>query len=141
MTARNIVVEKQGGEGIVFSFRSIYVEEPKREDLVQVLAAEHGGPTTTVDPPRLVKLLYDTIKQDTFTLTEAVVDVEAGELHSTKAFPQYCQTSYMSEEFSLFYDACVSSAMFKEALEEFELPDNFEITIDPWPYGNRPLNL
>ncbi|EMR67847.1 putative copper amine oxidase protein [Eutypa lata UCREL1] len=134
LKARNVVVEKQGGEGVVFAFRSIYIEEPKRTDLIQVLIAEHGGPSTTVEPPRLVKLIYDVIKQDTFTLTETVVDVEASEIRNTKAFPRHCQTSYMTEEFSLFYDACVSSDMFKEALEEFIIPENFKITIDPWPY-------
>ena len=136
LSARNIVVEKQGGEGIVFSFRSIYIDEPKKADLVEILVAEHGGPSTTVKPPRLVKLLYDVIKHGVFTLTETIVDVGSGELLSTKTFPAHCQTSYIPEEFELFYDACVSSQMFKDALEEFTLPENFEITIDPWPYGN-----
>lgn len=135
LSARNIVVEAQGGEGIIFSFRSIYIEEPKRADLLEVLAAEHGGPPTTVDPPRLVKLLYDVIKHGVFTLTETIVDVGVGKVRSTKTFPAHCQTSYTPEEFALFYDACVSSEMFKDALAEFTLPENFEVTIDPWPYG------
>jgi primary-amine oxidase len=29
----------------------------------------------------------------------------------------------------------VASALFKEALEEFEIPSHLDITIDPWPYG------
>jgi primary-amine oxidase len=35
----------------------------------------------------------------------------------------------------VFQDACVASPIFKEAMAEFELPKNFVVTIDPWPYG------
>ena len=38
-------------------------------------------------------------------------------------------------EFGEFQEACSNSDLFKEALKEFELPPNFTITIDPWPYG------
>ena len=138
LKARNIVVEEQGGEGIVFAFRSVSIEEPGKADLVEILVAEHGGTATTANPPRLVNLIYDVINQGVFTLTETVVDVGAGRVHSTTTFPEHCQTSYTAEEFKLFQDACVSSETFKDALNEFTLPDNFEITIDPWPYGNSP---
>ena len=134
--ARNIVVEEQGGEGIVFAFRSVSIEEPGKADLVEILVAEHGGPSTKASPPRLVNLIYDVIKEGVFTLTETVVDVGTGKVHSTATFPEHCQTSYTADEFKLFQDACVSSEMFKDALNEFTLPENFEITIDPWPYGN-----
>ncbi len=120
----------------MFAFRSIYLEEPKKADMVQILTEEHGESSTTVNPPRLVKLVYDLVEQGRFTLTKTVVDVGAGEIVSSKTFPGQCQTSYTTEEFSLFYDTCVSSDMFKAALEEFILPENFKITIDPWPYGN-----
>ncbi|RYP90898.1 hypothetical protein DL770_002975 [Monosporascus sp. CRB-9-2] len=140
LKARDVVIKKVGREGVAFAFRAIHVEEPKKTELVQVLIAEHGGPSAAVRPPRLVKLLYDVIENGKFTLAETIVNVEAGEICNTKTFPEHCQTSYTAEEFGLFYDACMSSDMFKEALNEFILPENFKITIDPWPYGGLDPN-
>ncbi|KAI1162929.1 copper amine oxidase 1 [Nemania serpens] len=133
--ARELVVEKYGGEGAVLFFRSIYVDEPKREELVPFLIAEHAGEAPTTTPPRKVRVLFDRVKDGAPQLSEAVVDVEAGKVHSSKTFPAYCQTSYTAAEFGLFYDICVASDIFKKALEEFALPEGFAITIDPWPYG------
>lgn len=39
------------------------------------------------------------------------------------------------EEFRVFQDACIASPLFKEAIAKFKLPEGFNITIDPWPYG------
>ncbi|OTA92941.1 hypothetical protein M434DRAFT_21692 [Hypoxylon sp. CO27-5] len=133
--ARDIVVKAQGGDGIVLWFRSAIVDEPKKDELISFLAAEHEGRVPDVIPPRQVKLLYDVIKDGNAQLTETVVDVDAGAIRSTKAFESRYQTSYTALEFAMFQDACLSSEMFKAALEEFILPDNFVITIDPWPYG------
>jgi primary-amine oxidase len=82
-----------------------------------------------------VKVLFDQVKDGVPRLTETVVDVEAGEIRSSKTFPAYCQTSYTAAEFGMFHEACVSSEMFKEAMDEFSLPENFTVVIDPWPYG------
>ena len=35
----------------------------------------------------------------------------------------------------MFQDACVSSELFQHAMSEFALPQGFNVTIDPWPYG------
>ncbi|KAJ8106962.1 hypothetical protein ONZ43_g6886 [Nemania bipapillata] len=133
--ARDVVVKELGSDGVVLFFRSIYVDEPKRDDLVQFLIAEHAGQAPTTTPPRQVKVLFDLIKDGKPQLSEAVVDIGAGEVRNNKTFPAYCQTSYTATEFGQFYDICVASDMFKEALEEFSLPEGFSITIDPWPYG------
>ncbi|KAI0532470.1 copper amine oxidase [Xylaria digitata] len=135
LLARNLVVEKQGGEGVVLFFRSIYVDEPKKDDLVQFLIAEHAGQSPTAVPPRQVTVLFDRVKDGAPQLTEAIVDVGAGEITRVRTFPAYCQTSYTAAEFGVFHDICVASEMFKEALEEFSLPEGYVVTIDPWPYG------
>ncbi|KAI1500041.1 copper amine oxidase [Biscogniauxia marginata] len=135
LKARSLILEGHGGDGIALYFRSVHVDEPKKADLVQFLVAEHAGQSSTVLPPRQVNLLYDVIKDGKSQLMETTVDVDAGKIIDTKTFPAYCQTSYTAHEFALFYDACISSDMFKAAMEEFILPDNFNITIDPWPYG------
>ncbi|KAI3321584.1 copper amine oxidase 1 [Xylariaceae sp. AK1471] len=133
--ARDLVVKKHGGEGVVLFFRSIYVDEPKRDDLVQFLIAEHAGQSPATTPPRQVTVLFDLVKDGVPRLTQTIVDIEAGEIYSSKTFPAYCQTSYTPTEFGMFQDACVSSDMFKEAMDEFSLPENFTVVIDPWPYG------
>ncbi|KAI1766736.1 copper amine oxidase 1 [Hypoxylon sp. FL1150] len=133
--ARALVVKAQGGDDVALFFRSAGIDEPKRTELVKFLAAEHEGRNPDVVPARQVRLLYDVIKDGKAQLTEAVVDVDAGAIRGTKAFPARCQTSYTAHEFGMFQEACISSDMFKTALEEFTLPENFVITIDPWPYG------
>ncbi|KAL7621010.1 hypothetical protein AAE478_008322 [Parahypoxylon ruwenzoriense] len=135
VTARNTVFKAQGGEGIVFFFRSALVDEPKKTDLSSFLIAEHEGRVPEVIPPRQVRLLYDVIKDGKAQLTETVVDVDAGAIRSTEAFPARCQTSFTAQEFGMFQDACVSSELYQEALRELIIPDNFVVTIDPWPYG------
>ncbi|KAI1263767.1 copper amine oxidase 1 [Xylariaceae sp. FL1019] len=135
LRARNLVIDKHSGEGIGCVFRSAYFDEPKREELTKYLAAEHAGEKSSTTPTRRVKLLYDVVQNGVFQLTETIVDVEAGHIYASKEFAPKYQTSYTMPEFAMFQDACVSSDMFKEAMEEFELPENFNVTIDPWPYG------
>ncbi|KAI1812162.1 copper amine oxidase 1 [Poronia punctata] len=133
--ARDLVVKQSNGEGVVLFFRSIYIDEPKRDDLIQFLAAEHAGEKPAITIPRQVTVLFDLVKDGVPTLTETIVDVEAGEIRRTKSFAPYCQTSYTLAEFGMFQEACVNSDMFKEAMEEFDLPEHMSVTIDPWPYG------
>ncbi|KAI0173666.1 copper amine oxidase 1 [Hypoxylon sp. FL1284] len=133
--ARALVVKAQGGDGTTLFFRSAGIDEPKRTELVSFLAAEHEGRNPEVVPARQVRLLYDVIKDGNAQLTETVVDVDAGAIRGTNVFPPRCQTSYTPHEFGMFQEVCISSDMFKSALEEFTLPENFVITIDPWPYG------
>ncbi|KAI1463721.1 copper amine oxidase [Daldinia caldariorum] len=133
--ARDIAVKAHGGDGTALFFRSAIVDEPKRTDLTEFLIAEHEGRVPETIPPRQVKLLYDVIKDGKAQLTETVVDVDDGAIKNTKAFESRYQTSYTAHEFGIFQDACVSSEMFKSAIEEFILPEHFVITIDPWPYG------
>ncbi|GAW23735.1 hypothetical protein ANO14919_133110 [Xylariales sp. No.14919] len=135
LLARNLVVEKQGGDGVVLFFRSIYVDEPKKDELVQFLVAEHAGQPPQAVPPRQVTVLFDQVEDGAPRLTEAIVDVGAGEISRIRTFPAYCQTSYTAAEFGVFHDICVASEMFKEALDEFSLPEGYVVTIDPWPYG------
>jgi primary-amine oxidase len=36
------------------------------------------------------------------------------------------------DEFRAFQDACITSPLYKEAVSQFNLPEGFEVTIDPW---------
>ncbi|KAI1334678.1 copper amine oxidase 1 [Xylariaceae sp. FL0016] len=133
--ARSIVIETQGGDGVAFFFRNAWVNEPAKSKLIQFLAAEHAGQSPSVIPPREITVLYDTIRDNNFSLAEAVVNINTAKVESNRTFPPHCQTSYTPQEFAVFQDVCVASDMWKEAVEEFSLPKNFVVTIDPWPYG------
>ncbi|KAI1662820.1 copper amine oxidase [Daldinia decipiens] len=138
--ARNIAIKAHAGDGIALFFRSAIVDEPKKTDLAEFLIAEHEGRIPETIPPRQVRLLYDVLNSGKAQLTETVVDVDAGVVQSSKEFESRYQTSYTPHEFGIFQDACISSEMFKSAMEEFILPENFVVTIDPWPYGGPDLD-
>lgn len=38
-------------------------------------------------------------------------------------------------EFDVLVKACSTSKLFQDAIAEFDLPENFEVVIEPWPYG------
>ncbi|KAK8123067.1 Primary-amine oxidase [Apiospora sp. TS-2023a] len=137
LKAKDILAKSHdSGESLLFRFT--YLEEPKREELVKYLAAEHqvGNTATLPNLPRMVKFVYDVIKgPGEHTLADAVVDIDSGEVVHKQTHPTESQAGYAPFEFAQFQETCANSDMFKEALKEFELPENFTITIDPWPYG------
>ncbi|ROT34472.1 copper amine oxidase [Sodiomyces alkalinus F11] len=136
--ARDTVVKLYGPDSSLF-FRSIYLHEPPRADLVSFLQAEHDGTLTdsTPRPLRLAVAHYDVIHTATKHLeyAQSVVDLNLSwEIERRVAGPRD-QAGYPPFEFAIFYDACVKSSLFKEAMAEFVLPEHFTVTIDPWPYG------
>lgn len=134
--ARDVLVKNYGAAEKLY-FRSATLEEPRREDLVKYLAVEHGHEDAALPVlPRLARISYDVIKAPgEHDLSDAVVDVGAGKIVAQRTLPASSQVGYTATEFGEFQEACVASDMFKEALKEFEIPENFAITIDPWPYG------
>ncbi|KAI1864653.1 hypothetical protein JX265_008377 [Neoarthrinium moseri] len=138
--AREILLQEHGDDAQLF-FRSTHLEEPARADLVRFLVAEHGDHETAeaaleASLPRLVRCSYDVIRATKdHQLTDTVVDLHSGTVFRKTEHPAASQSGYTMPEFAAFQDVCVSSDMFKEALEEFDIPPNFTISIDPWPYG------
>ncbi|WYZ39525.1 hypothetical protein EsH8_III_001439 [Colletotrichum jinshuiense] len=132
------VVTKLFDSDVSLYFRALFLQEPKRAELVPFLQAEHAGLVTneTPRPPRRAKLQYDVIKSGKAPeYTQSVVDLKTGqEIERTVAAP-HLQTSFPPDEFMIFQDACVASQLFKDAMAEFSLPENFTVAIDPWPYG------
>ncbi|KAK7433211.1 hypothetical protein QQZ08_000146 [Neonectria magnoliae] len=136
LKARDVIVKLHGAEASLF-FRSIYLNEPKRADVVAFLEVEHAGTLSdaTERPPRQALVEYDFITTDDHTYTRTVVDVVSGDVVSNEAVGRSSQPYFTVPEFSLFQDACVGSDLFREAMSEFTLPEGFKVTIDPWPYG------
>ncbi|KAL0937271.1 copper amine oxidase [Colletotrichum truncatum] len=135
--ARDIVTRLYNND-VTFYFRSVYLQEPKKAELIPFLQAEHAGQVTdsTSRPPRRARVQYDVVgKSKLPEYTQSVVDLDSGsEIERVVTPPQY-KTGYTPYEFSTFQDACMESQEFKDAMSEFSLPENFAVTIDPWPYG------
>lgn len=97
LKAKDILAKShESGEGLRFRFT--YLEEPKREDMVKYLAAEHqDAETTTTLPtlPRMVKFVYDVIKgPGDHILADAVVDIDSGEVVHKQTHPTESQAGY-----------------------------------------------
>ncbi|EKJ76476.1 hypothetical protein NXS19_013686 [Fusarium pseudograminearum] len=133
--ARNCVLKHHGPETSLF-FRSIQLQEPKKDDLVPFLIAEHDGSLdeTTPRPARCAEVEYDMIT-DTREYTRTIVNVDKAEVVSKAILEQHAHPNIAMVEVETFQDACVESQLFKDAMSEFTLPEGFAVCIDPWPYG------
>jgi primary-amine oxidase len=87
--ARNCVLKHHGPETSLF-FRSIQLQEPKKDDLVPFLIAEHDGSLneTTPRPARCAEVEYDIIT-DTRVYTRTIVDMDKGEVVSKDVLEQH----------------------------------------------------
>ncbi|KAH7161295.1 copper amine oxidase [Dactylonectria macrodidyma] len=134
--ARDIVVRLHGPETSLL-FRSIYLQEPKREDFAPFLELEHKGALseTTKRPPRQALVEYDLITGSGHRYTRTIVDVVSGDVVLNESAQQGLQPYFTVGEMSALQDICLESDLFKEAMADFVLPEGFEVTIDPWPYG------
>lgn len=79
--ARDIITKQHGPDASIF-FRSIFVDEPKKADLIPYLEAEHADILTesVPRPPRCAAIEYDIVTKDVHEYVRAVVNVENGEV-------------------------------------------------------------
>ena len=85
--ARDVVTRQHRTETIL-SYRSIYLQEPKRAELTPFLAAEHDGRVTdaTERPPRLAKVEYFVKCGKQSQYCEAIVDIQTEKQITVKKF-------------------------------------------------------
>lgn len=85
LLAREVIIDHVGSSDLIF-FRSIYLYEPHKAELLPFLQAEHDGTLsdTTPRPPRLAFVEYDTVKSGQVDYTRATVDVVKNELISNE---------------------------------------------------------
>ncbi|KAL1955547.1 hypothetical protein VTO42DRAFT_8426 [Malbranchea cinnamomea] len=122
----------------VIQFRSIHLEEPSKASLIEFLAAEHSGTLNndTPRPPRQARVQYDVVQSNKkHDYTESVVDINLKKEVHRETFDKSCQPALSIDEMKAFYDICMASPLFQEAISKFKLPEGFEVEIDPWPYG------
>ncbi|KAI1915588.1 hypothetical protein LOZ61_001519 [Ophidiomyces ophidiicola] len=134
--ARNVVV--QAWPGALLQFRSIFLEEPAKASLLPFLKEEHDGTlsSTTPRPARLARVQYDVIHTGkAHGYSESVVDLDSRKEVKREEFDTTCQPHLTMEEMKGFFDICLSSPLFQEAISKFKLPEGYEVELEPWPYG------
>ncbi|KAI9750798.1 MAG: protein transport protein bet1 [Chaenotheca gracillima] len=134
--ARDLILKARGKS--VIEFRYLALEEPPKDELVKFLKLEHDGDLkeNSPRPARQARVHYDVVYDDKrHEYRESVVDVDSGKETYHEIIDKMHQPSLTMEEFRQFQDACVESKLFKDAIANFKLPEDFVVTIDPWPYG------
>ncbi|PQE15767.1 primary-amine oxidase protein [Rutstroemia sp. NJR-2017a BBW] len=135
--AREVILKRRGAD-VTIHYRSICLEEPPKEELARYLELEHSGKLTgkSPRPARLAKVQYDIVRADrTHEYTESLVDVVLGDEVMQRTVDKLHQPALTTHEFRAFTEACFASPLYKKAIAEFDLPEGFVVTIDPWPYG------
>ncbi|BDD56101.1 hypothetical protein MAP00_001577 [Monascus purpureus] len=134
--ARDVVLASYTDK--VIDFREIYLLEPPKAQLKEYLALEHSArlSPTSPRPPRLALCQYDVIGTDRLPeYHESVVDVELGKCVKHQVVGKPHHASIIQKEFDILVERCETSSLFKQALSDFDLPEGFEVVIEPWPYG------
>lgn len=87
--ARDAILKLYKSEDAIF-FRSIYLREPKKEELVLYLELEHAEKLTSESarPRRLAQVEYDAIKTKVPEFIRTLVDVATGEVVEHDAIPR-----------------------------------------------------
>ena len=134
--AREVAIKARGQHFILF--RAIFLQEPLKADLVPFLHAEHDGRVSSESPrpARLAKVQYDVIHDDkSHEYMESLIDVNQRKEVLHRLVDKKHQAALTMEELTALQEACMSSSLYREAISQFTLPEGFEVTIDPWPYG------
>ncbi|KAL4915823.1 copper amine oxidase [Aspergillus aurantiobrunneus] len=138
--ARDIVVAQH--PNTVIDFREIYLQEPPKDRLLEFLALEHAGrlSPTTPRPPRLALCQYDVIGSDRVpSYEESVIDVVTRKCVKHHVVGKEHHAALTVSEFDVLVERCFASPLFQKAVAEFDLPEGFEVIIEPWPYGGLDL--
>jgi primary-amine oxidase len=84
-TVRQLVLDLHTGE--LLNFREIFLREPRKQELIEFLAAEHAGKVdaNTPRPARQAMCFYDAIGSDKVPrYTESVIDLAGGKILATE---------------------------------------------------------
>lgn len=123
---------------VLVNFREIFLQEPEKELMKAFLEAEHaaqpGQSPSSKRPPRLAKVMYDVIGNDGIPeYNESIIDVEQKKrVRHEVVGKEKGQASLTLWEFQHLVDACKRSEEFQKAIAEFQLPEGFELVVEPW---------
>ncbi|KAI5457652.1 copper amine oxidase [Mariannaea sp. PMI_226] len=135
--ARDIVLGLH--PGTVINFRTVYLLEPPKAEVLPFLDLEHAGKVTesTPRPPRLAQARYDVIKPGSKRpeYHESVVDLRTRQRVNHQVVGTEHHASLTMYEFDILVDVIKNSALFQEKVNNLKLPEGFELIVEPWPYG------
>ena len=136
LSAQEIDVARQvvlNSSQIPVVFRSIFTQEPAKASLVKYLEAEHSNDLhNATKPPRQARAQYDVINPDrTRDYLESVVDLDTKTVVLHRIVEKQHQPALTIDEFRAFQDACLRSPLWKDAIDKLQLPEGFEVVIDP----------
>lgn len=131
--ARDIVLSLHPDTHIFF--RYIFLEEAPKVQIKKYLDAEHAGKNP--EPlNRLAMVQYDVIGTEKIPVyNESVIDITAGKRLDHKVVGKEFHASLTVPEFRQLVNAVDESEEFKKCLKEYQLPEGFELVVEPWPYG------
>ncbi|KAH7029880.1 copper amine oxidase 1 [Microdochium trichocladiopsis] len=134
--ARDIV--RKAHLGSVLHFRVTFLQEPPKSELSKFLALEHSGRLHEVKPDkwprRLARVHYDQLSPGSKVpkSVEVLVDLDAGCIASTEDIRVGAQPAHELQDVGAI---CEVSKLFKDRVAKFNLPEDFELVAEPWPYG------
>ncbi|KAH8679122.1 copper amine oxidase [Ilyonectria robusta] len=135
--ARDIVLALH--PGTIVNFRTVYLTEPPKAEVVPFLALEHAGKVNelTPRPARLAEARYDVVRngQNRPEYHESVVDLRTSQRVKHQIVGSEHHASLTMFEFDKLVECIKNSPLFKEKIKKIKLPEGFELVVEPWPYG------
>ncbi|OAA57841.1 copper amine oxidase 1 [Akanthomyces lecanii RCEF 1005] len=119
-------------------FRNVFNIEPPKVELLPFLDAERAGfpDPDTPRPPRRACAQYDVIETDGDRYyMESTIDLATGREIATKLLKTHQRAPFTTEEFQELIDNTLADPTFQRVVKDMELPQGWEVAIDPWPYG------
>ncbi|KAK7992080.1 hypothetical protein PG988_000874, partial [Apiospora saccharicola] len=135
--ARDIV--RDSYSGVVIQFRQILLHEPPKSQVTAFLDLEHAGKVTdeTPRPSRLALATYDVIGLSKFPeYHESIIDLKDKKRvgHEVVSSDTH-HGSLAIHEFDVLVQVVQDSPLFQAKIKELNLPEGFEVVVEPWPYG------
>ncbi|KAL2060121.1 hypothetical protein VTL71DRAFT_9943 [Oculimacula yallundae] len=134
--ARDIVLGLH--KNSIIDFRAIALEEPPKAELKPFLDLENSGKlqANSPRPARLARANYDVIGVDKVAkYCESLIDVSRGVLVDQITVEKPAHAALTLNEFDDMAAAVAASPLFQEAVAKLNIPKEFEVVVEPWPYG------
>ncbi|RMJ13101.1 hypothetical protein BHE90_004937 [Fusarium euwallaceae] len=126
------LVKSSQPEGAVH-FKNITLVEPPKSETRRFLAAERKGATGSVKPTRRASTLF--YHRRTVDLFLATVNLDASRLEQVEKLDEKYHGHADMDEVIEVRDTCLRHPAVKARIDRYELPDNFTVVCDTWPYG------
>ena len=129
--AANLIKRHNSGESV--HFKNITLIEPPKKELRKFLVAERNGSPRPPIPARRASSLY--YIRGTADLYLATVDLGNAKLEQAEKLDSRYHGQADMDEVIEVRDRCLSHPEVMQRIRDYQLPDNFVVVCDTWPYG------